>query len=163
MVSWQPAYIGVGSNLDDPRSQVKRALARLAQLPGTRVILTSPMYASLPFGPVPQPDFINAVTGVLTQLEPRALLAHLRAIEVQFGRAVQHEKWGPRILDLDVLIYAHERSSDAELTLPHPGVVERNFVLYPLADIAPHLEVPGLGLVSELKARVSPKGLRQLL
>src|SRR5580658_249248 len=129
MDSWQPAYIGVGSNLADPRSQVQDAYRRLGQLPLTRLILTSPLYASKPFGPVAQPDYVNAAAAVLTQLDPLALLYELRAIETAMGRPAQHERWGPRIIDLDLLAYGRERCSQPELTLPHPGIVERNFVL----------------------------------
>jgi 2-amino-4-hydroxy-6-hydroxymethyldihydropteridine diphosphokinase len=156
---WHPAYIGVGSNLDDPRAQVLSAFAELAKLPSTRVIVTSPIYRSRPFGPVKQPDFANAVAGVLTQLEPRALLASLHSIEAAQGRPEQRERWGPRVIDLDVLVYGRERFDDPELTLPHPGIVERNFVLYPLADIAPDLDIPGLGRVTELKGRVTSEGI----
>jgi 2-amino-4-hydroxy-6-hydroxymethyldihydropteridine diphosphokinase len=158
---WYPAYIGVGSNLDDPRAQVLRAFADLAKVPSTRVILTSPIYRSPPFGPVKQPDFANAVVGVLTRLDPRALLAELHSLEASRGRPKQRERWGPRVIDLDVLVYGHERLDDPQLTLPHPGIVERNFVLYPLADIAPDLHIPGLGRVIELKGRVTSEGLRR--
>jgi 2-amino-4-hydroxy-6-hydroxymethyldihydropteridine diphosphokinase len=161
MGTWQPAYIGVGSNLDDPRSQVLRAVSRLAELPTTRVVLTSPLYVSRPFGPVAQPDFFNAVVGILTQLEPLTLLAQLCALEAALGRPEKRERWGPRVIDLDVLVYGRERRNDPELTLPHPGIVERNFVLYPLTDIAPDLDIPGLGRVTELKGRVTSEGLRR--
>lgn len=162
MTLWQPAYIGVGSNLDDPRSQVLRACSALAQVPATRVVLVSRLYSSPPLGPVAQPDFVNAVAGVLTQLDPHTLLMQLRAIEAAFGRPDRHAKWGPRVIDLDLLVFGCERRSGPELTVPHPGVVERNFVLYPLADIAPDLEVPGLGRVAELKGRVASTGLHVL-
>ena len=157
---WHPAYIGVGSNLDDPPAQVQRAFGKLAELPATRLILTSPIYRTSPFGPVDQPDFANAVAGLLTQLAPRELLAGLQAIEAAQGRPKERQRWGPRIIDLDVLVYGRERLQDPELTLPHPGIVERNFVLYPLADIAPDLDIPGLGRVTELKDRVTPAGPR---
>jgi 2-amino-4-hydroxy-6-hydroxymethyldihydropteridine diphosphokinase len=160
---WRPAYVGVGSNLRDPRSQVLRALSELADIPATRRIAVSRMYASRAFGPVTQPDFVNAVAGLLTQLDPRDLLKRLQSIEAAFGRPDPHPKWGPRIIDLDILVFAHERCNESDLILPHPGVVERNFVLYPLADIAPDLEVGGLGRVAELKARVGPADLRVLL
>src|SRR5437868_14680490 len=117
---WHPAYIGVGSNLDDPRAQVLRAFGELAKLPSTRVILTSPLYRSHPFGPVKQPDFANAVAGALTHLEPRALRAGLQSIDVPLGRPQQRERWVPRVLDLDVLAYGHERPDEPHLTLPHP-------------------------------------------
>jgi 2-amino-4-hydroxy-6-hydroxymethyldihydropteridine diphosphokinase len=159
---WHPAYIGMGSNLSDPRAQVLKACARLTELPLSRVLLTSPLYRSRPLGTVAQPDFVNAVAGVLTQLAPEALLAALKALEAALGRPPQHERWGPRIIDLDLLSHGRERRSEAALTLPHPGIVERNFVLYPLADIAPDLDLPGLGRVAELKKRVTPEGLTLL-
>jgi 2-amino-4-hydroxy-6-hydroxymethyldihydropteridine diphosphokinase len=160
---WHPAYIGVGSNLDDPRAQVLRAFEELAGLPKTRVVLTSPVYISQPFGPVKQPDFANAAVGLLTQLEPLELLEHLHKVEAALGRPEpdQRQRWGPRVIDLDVLVYGRERLGDPNLTIPHPGIVERNFVLYPLADIAPELEIPGLGRVTELKGRVTSAGLRR--
>jgi 2-amino-4-hydroxy-6-hydroxymethyldihydropteridine diphosphokinase len=162
MEIWYPAYIGLGSNLSDPLAQVLKACARLTELPLSRVLLTSPLYRSRPLGTVAQPDFVNAVAGVLTQLDPEALLAALKALEAALGRPPQHERWGPRIIDLDLLSHGRERRSEAALTLPHPGIVERNFVLYPLADIAPDLDLPGLGRVAELKKRVTPEGLTLL-
>jgi 2-amino-4-hydroxy-6-hydroxymethyldihydropteridine diphosphokinase len=159
MDRWQPAYIGVGSNLQDPRRQVSTASARLADLPRTRLVLTSRLYASRPFGPVSQPDFVNAVAGLLTQLDPEELLRELRALESAMGRTAPRERWGPRIIDLDLLALGSERRSLPSLTLPHPGIVERNFVLYPLSDIAPELELPGMGRVAELKRRVTNDGL----
>jgi 2-amino-4-hydroxy-6-hydroxymethyldihydropteridine diphosphokinase len=162
MEVWQPAYIGVGSNLDNPHQRVLAAFAALAAVTGTRLIVTSPLYASRPFGPVAQPDFVNAVAGLLTRLDSRELLAQLRAIETRFGRPELHEHWGPRVIDLDILVFGRERTQEPHLTLPHPGIVERNFVLYPLADIAPDLDVPGLGRVSELRQRVASAGLQRL-
>ena len=159
MELWHPAYIGVGSNLNDPPAQVLRAFAQLAELPRTKVILTSPIYRTRPFGPVDQPDFANAVVGLLTQLGPHELLQGLQAIEAAQGRPKERQHWGPRIIDLDVLVYGRERLKDPDLTVPHPGIVERNFVLYPLADIAPDLDIPGLGRVTELKGRVTSEGL----
>jgi 2-amino-4-hydroxy-6-hydroxymethyldihydropteridine diphosphokinase len=162
MDSWQPAWIGVGSNLDDPRAQVLAALERLKQLPQSRLISTSRLYRSRPFGPVAQPDFVNAVAGVITHHDPLSLLEELRAIERAMGRPEHHERWGPRIIDLDLLAQGAERRSEPELTLPHPGIVERNFVLYPLAEIAPDLELPGLGRVADLAAAVTAEGLTLL-
>jgi 2-amino-4-hydroxy-6-hydroxymethyldihydropteridine diphosphokinase len=159
---WQPAYIGVGSNLAGPRLQVERALAQLAQLPRSCCLVRSPLYASRPFGPVPQPDYVNAAAGLLTQLSAPELHEALRALEAAFGRPAERERWGPRVLDLDLLAYARERRVAAHLTLPHPGIVERNFVLYPLSDIAPDLELPGLGRVTELKGRITSAGLTLL-
>ena len=162
MTWWRPAYVGLGSNLGEPRKNVLEACARLQALPTTRLVLSSPLYSSRPLGPIAQPDFVNAVAGILTQLEPRPLLDAMRAIESALGRPPQHEHWGPRVIDLDLLSYARETRSDPELTLPHPGVVERNFVLYPLADIAPALDLPGLGRVAELAGRVTTEGLARL-
>jgi 2-amino-4-hydroxy-6-hydroxymethyldihydropteridine diphosphokinase len=162
MERWQPAYIGVGSNLDEPGSQVIRAFKSLAEIPDTRVILISPLYSSTPLGSVVQPDFVNAVVGVLTRLDAMLLLYRLRAIESAFGRPDRREKWGPRVIDLDLLVFGREKRTEPDLVVPHPGVVERNFVLYPLADIAPDLEVPGLGRVAELKGRVVSSGLHRL-
>lgn len=158
MTLWRPAYVGVGSNLRDPRAQVLAAIAQLAAIPQTRLVLTSSLYGSRPFGPVAQDDFVNAVAGLLTQLSSGALLAELRRIEAARGRE-RREKWGPRIIDLDLLVYGRERSDDPQLRLPHPGIVERNFVLYPLREIAPDLDVPGLGRVAELAGRVAPEGI----
>jgi len=162
MQIWRPAYIGVGSNLADPRTQVLTAFARLAQLPRTRRVAVSPLYRSRPLGPMAQPDFVNAVAGLLTQLEAPVLVEELRALERALGRPAQHERWGPRVIDLDLLSYHCERRAEAALTLPHPGIVERNFVLYPLADIAPDLELPGLGRVAELRERLTSEGLTLL-
>jgi len=162
MDTWQPAWIGVGSNLEDPRKQVQAALARLGQLPRTRLVSTSRLYRSRPLGPVAQPDFVNAVAGVVTQLDPPALLKGLKGIEKTTGRPERHERWGPRIIDLDLLAHGRERLTDTDLTLPHPGIVERNFVLYPLAEIAPDLDLPGLGRVADLAAAVSAEGLTLL-
>ncbi len=157
---WKPVYIGVGSNIENPRAQVLKAIEKLrAFSPHFRVILVSPLYGTKPFGPVAQPDFVNGVVGALTQLDPGALLEALQAIEVALGRPAQRQKWGPRVIDLDLLMYGREQRHEPGLTLPHSGIVERNFVLYPLADIAPDLDVPGLGRVAELARRVTPEGI----
>lgn len=160
---WQPAYIGIGSNLQDPPAQVLNAFEKLRSIPATRAVLLSPLFGSKPFGPVAQPDFVNAVAGIVTQLAPENLLAQLHALEQELGRPASHEKWGPRIVDLDLLIYGRERRTGPPLTLPHPGIVERNFVLYPLAAIAPDLDAPGLGRVAQLKERMTAEGLWPLL
>jgi 2-amino-4-hydroxy-6-hydroxymethyldihydropteridine diphosphokinase len=122
----------------------------------------SPLYRSRPLGPVPQPDFVNAVAGLLTQLDPRSLLGELQALEWALGRPAERERWGPRIIDLDLLVYGRERREEPGLTLPHRGIVERNFVLYPLCDLAPDLDVPGLGRAAELKGRLASDGLERL-
>lgn len=159
---WQPAYIGLGSNLDEPMRQLEFALERLRSLPASRLVRVSSPYRTAPFGPVPQPEFLNAVAAVLTRLDPQALLARLRAIEVDLGREPARERWGPRRIDLDLLAMGREQRASDLLTLPHPGIPERGFVLYPLLEIAPDLEIPGCGVVRRLAARLSSEGIARL-
>lgn len=159
---WLPAYVGIGSNLSDPERQVRAALAALGALPGSRLVARSPLYRTKPFGDVVQPAFVNAVAGLLTQRTPEELLADLRALERKLGREPPRDRWGPRLIDLDLLVVGREVRATAELTLPHPGIAERDFVLYPLADIAPDLEVPGLARVSQLRGRVTDRGIESL-
>lgn len=161
-VRWLPAYVGIGSNLDEPARQVARAFDALAALPATHLVLRSPLYRTKPFGEVVQPAFVNAVAGILTQLAPEDLLAALRIIERDLGRMPPRERWGPRAIDLDLLVQGRETRATDTLKLPHPGIAERDFVLYPLADIAPDLEVPGLGRVAQLKERVANRGVERL-
>ena len=159
---WWPAYIGVGSNLHDPASQVRAAMTLLGTLPGVRLEQCSSLYGSRPLileGAAEQPDFVNAVAAVLTQQSPRELLEALQELESRAGRPARHERWGPRVLDLDLLLFGQLTLDEPGLRLPHPGVVDRNFVLYPLAQIAPELEVPGRGRVHALAARVSADGI----
>ena len=159
---WLPAYVGVGSNLAGPELQVRRALDGLARLPGTRLVVSSPLYRTQPLGEVVQPAFVNAVAGLLTRSTPDELLTRLRALERELGREPPRERWGPRLIDLDLLVVGRETSATAALTLPHPGIAQRDFVLYPLADIAPDLDVPGVGRVADLKARVANRGIARL-
>ncbi len=162
MPRWLPAYVAVGSNLSDPRAQVLRALEALGRIPGSRLIASSPLYRTRPLGEVVQPAFVNAVAGLLTQSTPEDLLAALRALERELGREALRERWGPRLIDLDLLVVGRESCATDFLTLPHPGIAERDFVLYPLADIAPDLEVPGLGRVASLRERVANRGIERL-
>ena len=159
---WHVAYVGIGSNLDQPADQVQRALRALSQLPQTRLVLQSSLYGSKPMGPATQPDFVNAVAGLLTQLDMAAFFGALRALESALGREPARVRWGPRRIDLDLLLFDAERLDGAELTLPHPGIVQRNFVLYPLLEVAPELNVPGHGRVTELAARVDAAGIWRL-
>lgn len=159
---WQPAYIGLGSNLGDPSARLRAALSALEGLPDCRLLCASPLYRSAPFGPVEQPDFVNAVAALLTSLTPHDLLAALRALEQRLGRSPPRERWGPREIDLDLLVHGSARIADEVLTVPHPGIPQRDFVLYPLQDIAPDLWVPGLGRVRALAARVEDRGARRL-
>lgn len=151
--------MGIGSNLGDPPARVRAAFDRLATLRGSRLERRSSLYGSVPMGPVPQPDYCNAVAGLLTQLEAPQLHAELREIETRLGREPERERWGPRMMDLDLLVYADERRADAELTLPHPGIAARNFVLHPLCEIAPDLLIPGLGRVAALATKLPATGL----
>ncbi len=145
---WRPAYIGIGSNLDGPARQVEAAINLVDELEDTRVVLTSSLYRSAPLGGIEQPEFVNAVAAILTRLEPAALLAALKNIERGRGREPGGGRWGPRVIDLDLLVYSRQTLATPELTLPHPGIAERNFVLLPLGEIAPNLVIPGLGRVA---------------
>lgn len=146
------AYIGLGSNLADPQARLRCAFTELAQLPQSQLLAQSSLYRSTPMGPQDQPDYINAVAALETALSPLALLAGLQAVETAHQR-VRGERWGPRTLDLDLLLYADQTIDLPTLTVPHPGLYERNFVLYPLAEIAPGLVIPGVGVLDELLAR----------
>jgi 2-amino-4-hydroxy-6-hydroxymethyldihydropteridine diphosphokinase len=159
MTAWIPAYIALGSNMGDSVAQVNQAFAALATLPESRLVSRSPLYQTRPLGPIAQGDFINAVAGLLTQLLPEVLLSHLRGIEVAQGR-VRTERWGPRSLDLDLLVFGTQKINTESLTVPHPGIAERNFVLVPLADIAPTLDVPGVGRVQDLLGKLTRDGIR---
>jgi len=156
---WHPAYVGLGSNLEGPPAQVRGAIAELAGIADTRVEATSHLYRSRPLGPPDQPDYVNAVAGLLTRLTPESLLEAMQAIERRHGRDRSGPKWGPRTLDLDLLLYGgRELRSDA-LVLPHPHLHERAFVLVPLAEIAPAVGVPDHGRVELLAARCDRDGL----
>lgn len=142
------AAIGLGSNLGRPRERLARALAALRRLVGVRIVAVSPLYVTAPIGGPPQPDYLNCVVLVDTSLAPRALLARLHAIERRGGRrrGAMHGRNAPRTLDLDLLLYGRRRTRHRELTLPHPRMHERAFVLRPLADVAPSAAIPGRGL-----------------
>jgi 2-amino-4-hydroxy-6-hydroxymethyldihydropteridine diphosphokinase len=151
----------VGGNLDAPRERVLEAVDRLDTLPQTRVEVRSRLYLTQPMGPQDQPHFVNAVAGVISCLAPRELLEALLGVERLMGR-LRQARWGPRIIDLDLIWMIGEPIREPGLELPHPGVSMRNFVLYPLFDVAPTLAIPGLGRVAELKARVSGEGIAVL-
>lgn len=154
-----PAYIAIGSNLDEPETQVRSAFEALAALPHCRLMARSRLYRTAPLGPADQPDFVNAAAGLLTTLSSQALLAELKQLERLLGRAQPVQRWGPRRIDFDLSVYGSEQRDDPDLVLPHPGVHVRNFVLYPLLDIAPDLLVPGHGRIKDLAARVGASGL----
>jgi 2-amino-4-hydroxy-6-hydroxymethyldihydropteridine diphosphokinase len=159
---WVPAYVGIGSNLGDPASRVRAAFEALQALPQTLLIARSRLYRTRPVGPVEQGDFINAVAGLLTQLTAPEVFEAIRGIEQSAGR-VRAERWGPRTLDLDLLVFGTERIESAELTVPHPGIATRGFVLAPLHDIAPTLAVPGVGRVEVLLRGLADPGIVEVL
>ena len=156
------AYIGIGSNLNDPVDQVERAFQALANLPSSQLAARSPRYRTAPVGgPTDQPDYLNAVAALETALTPDALLAALQTIETAQGR-VRAERWGPRTLDLDLLLYGSITRNDPRLTLPHPRLHQRAFVLYPLSDIEPELMIPGQGQLTALLENCPPRNIIRL-
>ena len=142
------AYVGLGANLGDREATIRAAVA---QLPG--VVAVSPLRETDPVGVTDQPQFLNGVAALETELSPRELLDVLLAVERRLGRE-RRERWGPRTIDLDLLLYGDEVIDEDGLTVPHPRLRERRFVLEPLADLAPKLVVPGLGGVEELLAEL---------
>lgn len=155
------AYIGLGSNLDNPAEQLRRALTALVRLPQTRLAGCSRFYRSAPLGPQDQPDYVNAVAALDTELAPEALLDALQAIEAAQGR-VRLRRWGPRTLDLDLLLYGDDILATPRLTVPHPGLAERNFVLHPLAELAPDLVLPDGRRLAALLTQSDHAGLAPL-
>ena len=155
------AYIGLGSNLEDPETQLRQAFDELAGIACSKLVACSPLYRSDPMGPPGQPDYINAVARLDTGLDAEALLDALQAIEQAHHR--QREiHWGPRTLDLDLLLYGDAVIASERLSVPHPYLSERAFVLYPLADIAPELQVPGQGALAQLLTVCPHTGLERL-
>ena len=152
------AYIALGSNLGDSATLVRDAMVALGRLPGTRLVAASGLYLTPPWGMTEQPSFVNAVAGVETTLAPKALLEALLDTERAFGRVRDGERWGPRTLDLDLLLHGDRVLDEEGLTLPHPRLAERAFVLLPLAEIAPALDIPGKGRVADLLARLDAAG-----
>jgi 2-amino-4-hydroxy-6-hydroxymethyldihydropteridine diphosphokinase len=156
------AYIGLGSNLAQPVAQIKSARAVISSIADIQELAFSSLYHSLPMGPQDQPDYVNAVMCVATDLSPMDLLRCLQAIENDHGRERKGERWGARTLDLDILIYGDREINLPELIVPHKGLDERSFVLYPLFEIAPQLIVPGKGPISGLVAKCPLSGLRRM-
>ena len=155
-------FIALGANLGDPVATVKAAILALRELPQTQFIAASSLYRTAPVGLRHQPDFINAVVEVVAVVPAPTLLESLFAIEARFGRQ-RSVKNAPRTLDLDLLLYGDELSSDPQLTLPHPRLHERAFVLVPLAEIAPQLSIPGHGSVGDLLLRCADQQIEKLL
>ncbi|WP_107852026.1 2-amino-4-hydroxy-6-hydroxymethyldihydropteridine diphosphokinase [Oceanimonas marisflavi] len=135
-------YVALGANLNAPLARIRAAQQALQALAEPGSLRHSPLYSSKPMGPADQPDYINGVSVFDTQLAPHALLDALQGIEQQEGRVRKDERWGPRALDLDLLLYGEQRIDDERLTVPHYGMKQREFVLYPLADLAPGLILP---------------------
>ncbi len=159
---WVRAFVALGSNLQDPAAQVRRARQALGALPHTRLVACSALYRSPPLGPPDQPEYVNAVACLCTRLAAEELLRALHGIEREQGRARQGPRWGARTLDLDLLLYGGARIDEPHLTVPHPRMHERAFVLYPLHEIAPHVCIPGRGALVALLERVPAHGLRIL-
>lgn len=156
------AYIGLGSNLVEPQTQVRAGQAALAALPRTTVEACSALYASAPIGLTDQPDFVNAACRVRTQLPARALMQALLDIEKQQGRVRGTAKGGPRTLDLDLLLYGDLVLNDPDLTLPHPRLHERAFVLHPLCELDAGLLIPGRGRAADLLAACASQRVERL-
>lgn len=159
---WVEAYIGLGANLDDPITQILTAADEIARLSDVERIALSPLYASKPVGPQYQPDYVNAAMRIKTRLDPLQLLGELQRIENHHGR-VRAVRWGARTLDLDLLLFGQQSINLPQLTVPHPELAKRAFVLYPLADIAdPALPIPGLDSLAVLLAACPADGISKL-
>lgn len=155
-------YIGLGANLTEPVAQLQRAVQALKQLPNSQLGRVSCFYSSKPMGPQDQPDYVNAVAALDTALSAAELLAALQQIEQQQGRQRKAERWGPRTLDLDILLYGQQQIATSTLTVPHYGMTTREFVLYPLAEIAPDLVLPDGTVLTQLLQQVPLNGLQPL-
>ena len=154
-------YVALGSNLDDPLAQVRAGAQALGKLPGTCLVCCSSSYRTAPVGVTEQPDFVNAVCAADTDMPAGAFLQALLDIERVHGR-LRAIPGGPRTLDLDLLLYGDQVSHEPGLTLPHPRLHERAFVLYPLSEIAPGLNIPGRGQVETLRAGCSGQAIERL-
>ena len=152
-------YLGLGANLNEPVQQLDNAVAALAQLVSIEHIEVSSFYTSKPMGPQDQPDYVNAVTKIITDLSPLALLDKTQAIELACGRVRKEERWGPRTLDIDILLYDALKIESERLTVPHYGLHLREFVLYPLHELTPDLRLPNGQSITELLATVPLNGL----
>jgi len=162
MTTYSTVYVGLGSNLEHPIHQVKQALLTLDTLPRTHLETHSALYCGPPLGPQNQPDYINAVAILKTLLPPLTLFHELQAIENKQGRVRQTKRWGPRTLDLDMLLYENKQLNTPQLTLPHPGLYKRAFVLFPLYDCVPNLVLPNEQRLSDLIQRFVVKELHKL-
>jgi len=155
------AYIALGSNLEDPFKQIQSAYEEIKKLSDTHLLKCSSFYKSAPVGIVNQPDYINTVVEIDTALTPLELLKKLLKIELQHGR-IRTFRNAPRTLDLDILLYGNLKINDDKLTIPHPRMTQRAFVLYPLMEIAPHCDIPGNGKISQLIKTCSNQKIERL-
>lgn len=153
-------FIGVGSNLADPEQQIRHAVLALKSIENTQFIQSSSLYFSRPMGPQDQPDYMNAVVELSTNLSPLALLDQLQKIETQAGRVRKGDRWGARILDLDIIIFADQVINSQRLIVPHYGMKEREFVLIPLAEITTNYLLPSGENVSKLATEINANGLK---
>ncbi|MDQ3040030.1 MAG: 2-amino-4-hydroxy-6-hydroxymethyldihydropteridine diphosphokinase [Pseudomonadota bacterium] len=157
------AAVGLGANLGDAKASVLAAIVALERLPTTQLRSASKLYRTPAWGQTEQPDFVNAVVVLATELTARALLDHLLANELDFGRVRANcERWGPRTLDLDLLLFGEHRIDEPGLQVPHPHLHERAFALLPLAEIAPDMCIPGVGIVGELAAMMASDGIEAI-
>jgi len=154
-----PVWLAIGSNLAEPLRQVDAALAALSMLPDTRLTACSSYYRSRPLGPQDQPDYLNAVVAFDAGLSPEALLQHTQAIEQQQGRVRKSNRWGPRTLDLDILLFGDRQIHTERLTIPHYDMKNREFMLYPLAELAPDLVFPDGETLAHRLSQVPLNGL----
>jgi len=156
------AWLGLGSNLQEPVAQLQQALRRLGETTGLKVLRTSSFYRTPPWGDEQQDDFINAVVQIETSLDPIPLLHVLQSIENVMGRQRSGRRWGPRKIDIDLLLYGKQQIQSAELEIPHPRMFERAFVLKPLSELDADLEITGHGTVGELLQDLDCRGIFQL-
>lgn len=154
------AYIGLGSNLSDPEQQIRHAVTHIEQMPNCELNLVSSLYFSKPMGPKNQPDYMNAVLELNTSLSAIALLDQLQAIENKAGRVRKDNRWGPRILDLDILLFDNQTITTERLTIPHYGLKEREFVLIPLHEINQQLLLPSGESIKQLLNTIDENGLK---
>jgi len=152
-------YLGLGANLHQPLQQLQQAVVALAALEHCQLQSVSSLYGSKPMGPQDQPDYVNAVVALLTTLTTEQLLDQLQTIELEQGRQRKDERWGPRTLDLDILLFGNHTINTARLTVPHYGMKVREFVLYPLAELAPELHLPDGTSLAQLLMAVPQNGL----
>jgi 2-amino-4-hydroxy-6-hydroxymethyldihydropteridine diphosphokinase len=156
------AWLSLGSNLDEPARQLERALQRLRRAPAIEDLEVSSFYWTPPWGDTAQDDFVNAVVRFRTLLSVRELLRLTQTIEKEMGRVRSARRWGPRLIDIDVLLYGAEHYVDEDLTIPHPRLHERAFVLLPMTELDPELEIPGRGRVHDLLGRLDRTGIQRM-